>query len=126
MAKPPTPSKASFDSLAEKRSLNFNTTGEVDSFENVINNPVRNLFKLASSRFRETARLCLIRNDNISTYKQHYLLRVFKNQFIFHFSSSQLRETAQFLIFVFSLPGHDALPWQSPLPQQRVSSADLC
>jgi hypothetical protein len=41
MAKPPTPSKASFDSLAEKRSLNFNTTGEVDSFENVINNPVR-------------------------------------------------------------------------------------
>ena len=41
-AKPPTPSKASFDSLAEKRSLNFNTTAEVDSFENVINNPVSN------------------------------------------------------------------------------------
>ncbi len=40
MAKQPTPSKASFDSLAEKRSLNFNTTAEVDSFENVINNPV--------------------------------------------------------------------------------------
>jgi hypothetical protein len=28
--------------LAEKRSLNFNTTAEVDSFENVINNPVNN------------------------------------------------------------------------------------
>ena len=40
MAKPPTPSKASFDSLAEKRSINFNTTAEIDSFENVITNPV--------------------------------------------------------------------------------------
>jgi hypothetical protein len=40
MAKPATPSKASFDSLAEKRSINFNTTAEIDSFENVINNPV--------------------------------------------------------------------------------------
>ena len=40
MQKPPTPSKASFDSLAEKRSINFNTTTEADSFENVITNPV--------------------------------------------------------------------------------------
>ena len=40
MQKPPTPSKASFDSLAEKRSINFNTTAEADSFENVITNPV--------------------------------------------------------------------------------------
>jgi hypothetical protein len=40
IAKSNNPSKASFDSLAEKRSLNFNTTGEVDSFENVMTNPV--------------------------------------------------------------------------------------